>query len=155
LLAACGGSGAAKASASSGSSHAAFVRQADAVCAQAVARHAGHEFPVVGFDPEHPDPAQLPEVADYFAQYGGLATTTAGLDRLTPPTGDASGWRELIGLADQVTANAQRQIAAGRARDVATFVTTVHSANDLIGRLNDAASRLGFADASPCHQVFG
>jgi len=26
---------------------------------------------------------------------------------------------------------------------------------DLIGRLNDAASRLGFADASPCHQVFG
>jgi hypothetical protein len=158
LLGCGGGSGATTNVGSSGStdgSHAAFLARVDRVCAQAVARHAGHQFPVVGFDPEHPDPAQLPAVADYFAKYGGLGTTTAGLHRVAPPSGDIAGWQDLLGLADRVTSNAQRQIAAGRARDVAAFVTAVHTANDLIGRLNAAASRLGFADTSPCHQVYG
>lgn len=158
LLVGCGGGSGSAAAGSHGSSagtRTAFVAQANAVCAQAVAKHAGHSFPVAGFDPEHPDPSQLPAVADYFAQYGGLATTTAGLHRLTPPNDDAAAWQGVLGVADRITANAQQQIAAGRARDVAGFVDAVHTANDLIPQLNQAASRLGFADDSACHQVFG
>lgn len=152
--AACGGSR--PASASDGTTtRAAFAARVDAVCAPAVRRHAGHPFPVPGFDPEHPDPAQLPAVGDYFARYGGLAETTHALHALTPPAAAGPDWRSLLTVADRMVANAQRQIAAAEARDTETFVQTVHTAPDLVDQLNAAAKRLGFRSTSPCAQVFG
>ena len=133
----------------------AFLRSVDAVCAKAVAAHAGHTFPVPDFDPESPDPSALPTVGDYFATYGGLATTTAALHALHPPSSVTAAWQDLLADADRMVANSQRQIEAARSRDAATFVTTVHAANGLIDRINTDAGRLGIGSASPCHQVFG
>jgi hypothetical protein len=89
-------------------------------------------------------------------------TSPARLDRLlaaaerycvNPPPADAVSWHQLLGIADQMTTNAQQQIAAARAKDVGAFVRTVHTANQLIARLNRAGNRFGFNSA--CHKVFG
>jgi len=151
LSAACSGTS----SSGGANAHSRFVSDVDKVCARAVAAHAGHPFPVLNFDPEHPDPSKLPEVGDYFAQYGGLPQTTSALHRLSPPTSDAGAWRNLLQIADSMTANAQSQIAASRARDVTTFVATVHQSNNLTTRINAAGQRFGFTEQSSCGKVFG
>lgn len=138
-----------------GGKHGAFLRSVDAVCAKAVAAHTNHDFPVQDFDPESPDPSQLPAVGDYFARYGGLPATSAALHALHPPAEEATAWQALLADADRMTSNSERQIRAARTRDSATFVTTVHAANDLIDKINADAARLGISTDSPCHQVFG
>lgn len=135
--------------------HTAFLARVDRVCARAVAAHAGHPFPFADFDPEHPDPGRLPAVGDYFARYGGLAPTTTALRALTPPTSDSAAWHTLLDLAGQMAANAQRQIAAARGRDVPGFVRTVATTNGLVPEINDAGARFGFTRRSACGQVFG
>ena len=150
---ACGGSS--TSTAPGGPGHRAFLASVDKVCAAAVTAHDGHTLPVTGFDPEHPDPGQLPAVADYFSRYGGLPATTAALHRLSPPRRDAAAWRDLLAVADRMTANARRQIDVARRRDAADFVTTVHRANRLMDQVNAAGERLGLSGASPCRQVFG
>jgi hypothetical protein len=52
-----------------------FIAQVDTLCTRAVAAHASHPFPISDFDPEHPDPAELPVVGEYFARYGFLPET--------------------------------------------------------------------------------
>jgi hypothetical protein len=140
---------------SSNGAHAGFIARVDKVCARAVAAHAGHSFPVADFDPEHPDPAQPPTVGNYFAEYGGLPKTDTALHALVPPASDADAWQTLLDLADQMTANAQRQIAAARARDVPGFVHTVTITNELAAKLNAAGTRFAFKQESACGQVFG
>lgn len=152
--AACGGSRPTSASHDL-AAPATFTARVDAACARAVQRHAGHPFPVSNFDPEHPDPAQLPAVGDYFARYGGLAVTTDALHALTPPVWASRDWRTLLAVADRIVANSHRQIAAARAHDTETFVQTVHMSTDLVGQLNNAAKRIGISGTSPCAQVFG
>jgi hypothetical protein len=110
---------------------------------------------VSNFDPEHPDPTQLPAVGSYFARYGGLAETTHALHALTPPAGSSRDWQTLLAVADRIVANSRRQIAAAHARDTETFVQTVHMSTDLVGQLNIAAKRLGIRSTSPCAEVFG
>jgi hypothetical protein len=109
----------------------------------------------LNFDPERPDPAQLPAVGDYFARYGALAETTHALHALTPPAAVSRDWRNLLAIADRMVANSQRQIDAARARDTETFVQTVHVSTDLVGQLNVVAKRIGIRRTSPCAQVFG
>jgi hypothetical protein len=58
-------------------------------------------------------------------------------------------------MADQVSANAQRQIAAGRAKDAATFARSVQTETQLAARLNTVGARFGFTTNSACGQVFG
>jgi hypothetical protein len=135
--------------------HAAFMASVEQKCRPAVAAHSGHAFPVKDFDPLHPDAEKLPAVADYFARYGGLPSTTRALHGLTPPANDARAWKNLLGLADQVTANAQQQIHAARSRDVNGFVRTVHVSDRLISQIDDAGARFGFTPNSACGQVFG
>ncbi len=84
-----------------------FIAKANAICAQAVARHSTHPFPLPGFDPLHPRPADLPAVGRYFARYGGASATTARLDALAAPTGHQREWQELRALINQAAANAQ------------------------------------------------
>jgi hypothetical protein len=135
--------------------HTAFVAAVGQACARAVAAHDGHPFPLQGFDPEHPGADELPAVGNYFARYGGLPQTMAALHRLTPPAADAAAWSKLLELADQVSANAQRQIGAARAKDVTTFVRTVHTATRLSDELDTAGTRFGFTSESQCGKVFG
>lgn len=136
-------------------SHAAFLASVNQICGRAVAAHAGHPFPLTDFDPEHPKPQQLPMVGNYFARYGGLLQITVGLHKLTPPASDAPAWHRLLSDADLLRDNAERQIAAARAQDVATFVTTVHIAARLTGELDNDGARFGFTGTSTCSQVFG
>ena len=154
LAAACVTAGT-NASATGASDHRAFLAAVDQVCARAVSAHAGHSFPVRGFDPEHPDPNQLPNVADYFARYGGLPETTTALHDLTPPTVDAAAWQGLLNDADLMTTNSQRQIVAARARNVTTFVQTVRTSNSLMTAIDKAGARFGFTPGSARRQVFG
>lgn len=62
LVAGCG-SGASPSRASTASARSAFLSAVSDMCARAVSAHAGHPFPVSGFDPDHPDPDQLPPSA--------------------------------------------------------------------------------------------
>jgi hypothetical protein len=74
---------------------------------------------------------------------------------LTPPQADAASWRTLLALADQITRNAQHQIAAARSRAVAGFVRTTEASNRLTTRINSAGSRFGFTSGSSCDEVYG
>lgn len=135
--------------------HQHFIDSVDHICRQAVVRHGDHPFPVQDFDPEHPQPNQLPAVGDYFARYAGLSGVIGRLRALQPPAADAQRWWALLGTADRINANLQRQITAARAADVRTFVATVHTGRALTGRLNAAGTRFGFAGGSACEQVLG
>jgi hypothetical protein len=139
LLAGCG----AGSSAVGPTGHATFLAAVDKVCARSVAAHAGHPFPLPNFNPERPDPNQLPQVADYFAHYGGLRKTTRALHQLTPPRSDAADWRHLLRIAEEVTLDAQRQIAAARERDVTTFVKAVRASKQLTAQINTAGQHFG------------
>lgn len=132
-----------------------FLAAVSAVCARAVEAHTGHPFPVRGFDPEHPDPDQLPTVGTYFTRYGGLPETPAALHALPMPASDADTWRDLLLVVDQIQDDAQRQISAARSKDVAAFVATVHTPRRLTDALDTKGARFGFTSNSPCHQVFG
>lgn len=74
---------------------------------------------------------------------------------LTPPAADAASWQSLLGLVDEMATNAQRQIAAARARDVPVFVHTVATTNERVTKINAAGTRFGFTQESACSQVFG
>lgn len=155
VLVGCGTSSPEAAPASPTGAHGAFLASVTEVCQRAVDAHRGHDFPAAGFDPLHPDPSRLPAVGDYFASYGGLPETDRALHALHPSAPDTEAWAAVLTLVDQVTANARTQIRAARARDVATFVATVRTAQSLTDRLNAAAERLGLRPDSACAQVFG
>lgn len=124
-------------------SHEAFLARIDKICGHAVAAHAGHPFLRADFDPEHPNPKQLPAIGNYFARYGGLPQTMAALHKLTPPAADAAAWHQLLTVADQMRDNAERQITAARAEDVSSSLTTVHTAQRLTDELNNQGARFG------------
>jgi len=132
-----------------------FIAKANAICAQAVARHSAHPFPLPGFDPMHPRPADLPAVGRYFTRYGNATATTARLDALAAPTAHQREWHELRALINQAAANARRQITAAERADIAGFEQTVRTVRHLSTQINRVAPRLGFTAASPCGQLFG
>ena len=154
VLAACG-SGSNSGRAATAANLAAFVSTVERVCVQAVAAHGAQSFPLASFDPQHPNPDQLPIVGNYFATVGQLPHAVAALDALTPPPADAARWRGLLSLATQMRDNSQRQIEAARAKDVSTFVATVNTAHRLTDQLDADGRSFGFATSSPCGQVFG
>jgi len=132
-----------------------FVAKANAICGQAIARHSAHPFPLPGFDPLHPRPADLPAVGRYFARYGSASATTARLDALTAPAGHQREWQQLRALINQAAANGRRQMTVAERADVAGFEQTVRTARHLSTEINRIAPRLGFTSSSPCGQLFG
>jgi hypothetical protein len=134
---------------------AAFTARANAVCAVAVARHAGHPFPVRDFDPLHSKTADLPVVARYLTRYGAADQVAAQLDALAPPAAHQTEWRHLRTLIDQAAANSDRQIAAAEGVDIPGFERTVQTARSLAAAIDQVSLVLGFTPASPCAQVFG
>jgi hypothetical protein len=132
-----------------------FVARANAICGQSVARHSAHPFPLPGFDPLHPRPADLPAVGRYFARYGSASATTARLDALAAPPGGQREWQELRALINKAAANARRQITVAERADVAGFEQAVRTARHLSTEINRIAPRLGFRSSSPCGQLFG
>jgi hypothetical protein len=132
-----------------------FIAKANAICAQAVARHSAHPFPLPGFDPMHPRPADLPTVGRYFARYGNATATTARLDALAAPTAHQREWHVLRALINRAAANARQQITAAERADIAGFEQTVGTARHLATQIKRIALRLGFTATSQCGQLFG
>jgi len=141
----------------SSSLDAAFIARANAVCTRAnVATEKAHgKFPYATFDPLHPDPKLLPKVGAFFASSQAIADRVPGeLQALGDPQRNAATWHQTLVLARKSRAIADRQVAAAQASNAPAFAATVREIESVdmkLGRLTIAA---GFAERSPCSQVF-
>lgn len=136
---------------------AAFISRASAVCTRAnVATEKAHgKFPYAKFDPLHPDPKLLPKVGAFFASSQAIADRVPGeLQALGDPQQNAASWHRTLALARQSRAIADRQVAAAQASDAPAFVATVREIESVDMKLGRSAIAAGFAEHSPCRQVF-
>ena len=151
-LGACGGGEAATTPAAD-RLDSAFIAKVEAACQTAVdAMDAQGPFPVKGFDAEHPDAAQLPEVATYFAPFAAIRRQLErDLDAVGEPATGARRWAALHAEAIAAEENALQQIAAAKRGDAAAFTATVKEAHRLLDRISDIdAPAAGFGADSPC-----
>jgi hypothetical protein len=101
-------------------------------------------FPVEGFDPDAPDPAQLPAVADYFEGAVPLAEDALERIRSVPvPTVQQADLDTFVAALEEELTNTRAQIDAARAQDVAAFTATLPRTEEIVGRQLDAAEALG------------
>jgi hypothetical protein len=136
---------------------AAFIARADAVCARANAaiEKAHGKFPYSTFDPLHPDPKLLPKVGAFFASSQAIADRVPGeLQALGDPQRNAALWHQMLALSRQSRAIAHRQVAAAQASNAPAFVATVQAIESESMNLGRLAITAGFAERSPCGQVF-
>lgn len=116
-----------------------------AVCASWKAQlDARGPMPVAGFDPGNPDPAQLPSVGAYFG--AGLPVADAAIaqiEALTVPQAEQADVAALVAAMQAERANAQRQVDAANAADVAGFVATLDLVDALGADVTSAAEALG------------
>jgi hypothetical protein len=136
---------------------AAFIAKANAVClrANAAVENAHGKFPYSSFDPLHPDPKLLPKVGAFFASSQAIADRVpAELQALGDPQRSVAMWHQILALARQGRAVAHRQVAAAQASNAPAFVATVHQVESGDMNLGRLAITAGFAERSPCGQVF-
>jgi hypothetical protein len=110
--------------------NAAFRQRASAQCRKASAALAARPpFPYPDFDPQHPDPAQLPGVGQYFTGPGdprpALRTLKEELTALGTPPAQRSQWASLLRAQADVLVTIQRQDDAALAGDATAFVATL------------------------------
>lgn len=132
----------------------AFAARVNAVCADEVAAHAAHPFPLKGFDPANPTPDQIRQAAAFFAAYGDTQGFDDKLHALGQPTNDVSAWGQLVGLIDQDTARALAQQKAGAAGDVAAWKKTLDPAKTLYTQITRDGIALGFTATTPCGRYY-
>ncbi len=140
-LSACsGGSGAAATGVSAD-----VVAQVEAVCAGwRDALDARGDFPVDGFDPEHPASDALPAVGEYFAFANAAgAKALVSLRNLDAPEEIRAEFAALTVAIEGQLVSARRQVAAARNGDVAGFVATLDAAGAATETVSDAADALG------------
>jgi hypothetical protein len=123
--------------------------QVEEVCADRSSSFADRgEFPVEDFDPENPDPADLPAVGEYFAV--GLEGSEP--DALVALRGISATGQQREQLDALITAweieyeNARAQVDAALASDVDGFVATLAAAAASKEDARNAASALGVSD---------
>ena len=141
----CGGSDSSSSSSLSAESEAA-IEQIETICDDAAseAREARGDFPVADFDPEHPDPAGLPAVGNYFS-IGHAIWDKALVDARAvtvhaeiQPQVDA-----LLSAVESDLALAKSQAAAAKASDVDGFVATLPKVDESAAVVDEAADELG------------
>jgi hypothetical protein len=136
---------------------AAFIARANAVCvrANAAVENAHGKFPYSSFDPLHPDPKLLPNVGAFFASSQTIADRVpAELQALGDPPQNVALWHQMLALTRQGRAVAHQQVAAAQASNAPAFVATVHKVESGDVTLRRLAITAGFAERSPCGQVF-
>jgi hypothetical protein len=136
---------------------AAFIARANAVCARAnIAVEKAHgRFPYSNFDPLHPDPKLLPKVGAFFASSQAIADhVEVELQALGDPQRNAAAWHQMLALAGKARAIAHRQVAAAQASNAPAFVATVREIESVDMTLGRLAITAGFAERSPCSEVF-
>jgi hypothetical protein len=112
------------------SANSAFRSRAGARCSKAASALAAlPPFPFDGFDPLHPDAAQLPDVGRFFTGPHDarpiLQTLADELAALGRPPAQRSEWKRLLAERAQQLTLIQRQDDAALAADVAGFVKSV------------------------------
>jgi hypothetical protein len=76
------------------------------------------------------------------------------LQALGDPQQNAALWHQMLALSRQSRVIAHRQVAAAQASNAPAFVATVHAIESESMNLGRLAITAGFAERSPCGQVF-
>jgi hypothetical protein len=134
----------------------AFIAKVNAACARAARTIAAHgKFPYPGFDALRPEVRLLPKIGAFFAATQSTADRlpTELRDLGTPRKGTIL-WGELVALAKQARAIADRQIKAAETANVPAFVATVNEAHATSTKLGRLAITGGVPPSSPCTELF-
>ena len=138
--AACGGNG------TSTQQNAAATRTLDRIeqiCHTWNASVTGRKFPVDNFDPQHPAPADLPAVGDYFAPaVKAEQAALASLRALTPPAELSQEVRSYTAALAQLVDVVREQVAAAHAADPGRFAATLDEADARLSAVSTAADQL-------------
>jgi hypothetical protein len=130
---------------------AAFKTRAATLCAQATNKLLSQgPFPYPNFDPEHPDPSDLPGIADYEAK---TVTTErawqAGLLALGDPVSGATGWSALLAAVNRELQGTVAQQEAAQRGDTAMFTKTFHDLTSYGLPGTQAAAAISLASCDP------
>jgi|KBSMisStandDraft_5_1062788.scaffolds.fasta_scaffold886442_2 hypothetical protein len=122
-----------------------FARQATAVCASALAeKRAQRPFPYPDFNPTRPDPAKLPDVADFLEETDTTFTSwQRRMVALGQPRHGADAWHELIAAIETHVRLNRDQITAARSGDTRRFADDYRKGVDTQAKLLDAANTAG------------
>lgn len=102
------------------------------------------DFPVDGFDPENPLPADLRLVGDYFASGNPAADEAiAELRHLSPPSSLAAALETFVSALERRLERAKVQATAAQAGDVEAFTATLAGASSAGLEVRKRASDLG------------
>jgi hypothetical protein len=124
----------------------AAVDQIQSICDDAAAKvdASRGEFPVADFDPENPNPADLPAVGRYFAVGHPIWEEALEETRaVTVPTEIQGQVDTLLSAVERNLANAEAQAKAAQASDVAGFTATLEEAGSSGDAVKEAADTLG------------
>ena len=112
-------------------------------------------FPVQGFDPLHPDPAQLPQVGRFFAQGSAVRDRIPEeLAALGEPKTGAAKWDRLRDNLIHSTSLAHTQIAAALAANAPAFAAAAAEVRNLSNKIHATGIALGFRADSSCADLF-
>lgn len=127
------------------------IPEVEAACkAQATAFDQREPFPLEDFDPEHPNPEQLPVVGAFFTSSNHIGDSfIETLVKLSPPTAEKAKLGALISASKAQRQMSRTQEAAAARKDVEAFVATLPKVDALQQDLNAAAKALG---ATSCVQ---
>lgn len=105
------------------------------------------DFPVDGFDPQRPDPAQLPEVGAYFEGNNDVyAQFLSRLDGIEPPPEQREAFAAFVEANREDYRIVWEQQEAAKAKDVDGFVATLPKVVAQQELLNATARELGAED---------
>lgn len=124
----------------------AVVTQIENICADTQAKidSVRGDLPVKDFDPQNPDPADLPAVGNYFAAGHPITEDAIAQARaLQVPDEISQEVDTLLTAAGREIDNAKKQAAAAKAADVPGFTATLEEAQVSSDALQAAAKALG------------
>jgi hypothetical protein len=128
--------------------NAAFRSRADAVCAAAGTKlDALPPFPYSKFDPQHPDPALLPDVGRFLTRSHDVRPIFRTLNRqlrvLGQPPADGAVWRDFVGARAAALVAQEAQDRAALAANVDDFIASVDRTDWAARRAAIAATVFG------------
>jgi hypothetical protein len=122
--------------------------EVNAACREQRAAYSeGPDFPVEGFDPQRPNPEQLPEVGAYFEGNNDVYEQfLSRLDGIEPPVEERDAFDAFVEANREDFRIVREQQEAARAQDVDGFVATLPKVVAQQDLLNDTARALGADD---------
>jgi hypothetical protein len=132
---------------------AAFRARAETSCAPYGKYHAGHLFPVSGFNRFDPDVHLLPRVGKYLARDPSYRTLVSELDALGQPDSGAAAWRTVMGDLSTGEKLGRKLIDSARRAKSADFVRFQGELEENATSLHTHLRMLGLSGGSSCYGV--